>query len=350
MLEARTISDSSGDGEAAGEELQAAGRQEEARSPQEQTNPSQASPSSPSRSPAQQQQQQQPGSTSAAAATSSEDPPAAQPRPAGASASEPAIGSATGDSAGGSASKPRVAKKPHHRNVIDQKLQQEIVALKQAHPVLTSAHIARAVSKLYGVPVKESQVEMIILRSTVDRSVQSDWTRWRRTRYKNPPLEEALVQWVRERKREQERDPMRIIKGVKKQLSVRDMRDYAMTLGPSFGVPDVFKYSNDWIQKVLEENGLNKKGEEISRPGGEGLGNDGGSSGAGLGEGGADGLDRGGSPGSEKPGSEKLKPKRPLVRNEIPFELQLRYEIAVVKRARPHLENKVIAAAIRAKS
>ncbi|GJP66982.1 hypothetical protein CLOP_g23854 [Closterium sp. NIES-67] len=224
------------------------------------------------------------------------------------------------------------SKRPSKRQVIEPKLQQEIAALKQAHPVLTSAHIARAVSKLYGVPIKESQVEMIILRSTVDHQfVKKNWTKGKRTRYKNAPLEEALVRWVRETRERADSDPANIIKGVKRRFKFREIQEYAMKLGPSYGIPASFRFSGDWLKKVLQENGLSRKGEEISREGGEGSGND-------------EGFDQGGSPGSENP-----KLKRAYARSEIPFEIRLRYEIAVVKRARPHLENKVIAAAIRAK-
>ncbi|CAI6008111.1 unnamed protein product [Closterium sp. NIES-65] len=112
-----------------------------------------------------------------------------------------------------------------------------------------------------------------------------------------------------------------------------------MAIGPSYGVPAEHIYSTDWMLRLLKDHGLNSRGEEVNLAGGAGSGTDAGPDGAGSGEEGpAGGGAQGGDSGSGR-----------VPWNEVPFDIRIRYEISVVKRARPNLDNKVVAAAITAK-
>ncbi|CAI5524371.1 unnamed protein product [Closterium sp. Naga37s-1] len=197
--------------------------------------------------------------------------------------------------------------------------QREILALKRAHPELEDAHIAAAVSKRFGMYVRAYHVRAILQRASGER-----WASCSKTssdRYKNAELEAEIVRWVRETKAREEAARLPSTRWI---ITLRRVSKYAKEIGAKYGVPPRFLYSTGWCRMVLEDAGLDRRGNEMDRRVLEIEEGAGGGSGEGRGE-------KGGA------------------NTNQPLDIRIRYEIAVVKHVRPFLDNKVVSAVVLAK-
>ncbi|CAI7885426.1 unnamed protein product [Closterium sp. NIES-53] len=171
--------------------------------------------------------------------------------------------------------------------------QREIVALKRAHPELEDAHIAAAVSKRFDMYVRAYHVRAILQRASGER-----WASCSKTssdRYKNAELEEEIVRWVRETKAREEAARLPSTRWI---ITLRRVSKYAKEIGSKYAVPPRFLYSTAWCRMVLEDAGLDRRGNEMDRrvleiEEGAGEGSGGGRGEEGGGVGGKDGSHQG---------------------------------------------------------